>query len=215
MVHFNKNIKVKLTLSSRTYHHGDLKSALIQAAITLLKEKGIQALSLRTLASKVGVSHMAPYAHFKNKTELFQSIAAYGFKALGKKMEAVEKRDNPSKLILEYGTQYIEFAIANAPLYRLMLSQTQVTGPQAASSSAAHMSDELKSASRHPHFLLRDAFASLNIDKGALNIRAQGAWALVHGMSALIIDGHMIVPENMSIKNFLAAAVLQIPTQQL
>ena len=51
------------------YHHGDLKSALLNAAKRLIVENGIDALSLRSIATEVGVSHMAPYAHFKNKSE--------------------------------------------------------------------------------------------------------------------------------------------------
>lgn len=197
-------------VSSRKYHHGDLKTALINAANTLLKEKGIEALSLRTLASVVGVSHMAPYAHFKNKTELFQAIAASGFDGLAQRMEAVKAEQGASRLILDYGTQYIEFAIANAPLYRLMLSQTQVTGPQH-SDQVTHMSDELITASKRPYALLVNAFFDISQDKDMQNVRAQGAWAMVHGIASLLIDGHLNIPDHMNIKSFLAAASMQVP----
>ena len=90
----------------RSYHHGDLKSALIDAALQILDTRGIEALSLRALASEVGVSHMAPYAHFKNKTELFQAIAASGFQSLTRRMQAVQDENNAIELILNYGTQY-------------------------------------------------------------------------------------------------------------
>jgi len=196
---------------SRSYHHGDLKTALIDAAKQLLKEKGVEALSLRTLASEVGVSHMAPYAHFKNKTELFQAIAADGFNSLTERMEQVDIDQKATQLILEYGTQYIEFALANAPLYRLMLSQTQVLGPEGADGSDAHMSEELRAASKRPHKLLVDAFGRISKDKVTQNVRAQGAWSIVHGMSALLIDGHLSVPEGMSLKQFLATASMQMP----
>ncbi len=195
----------KHDVSHSRYHHGDLKAALISAAIHLLKEKGIEALSLRTLAAEVGVSHMAPYAHFKNKTELFQSIAAAGFRALAERMEAVPEELDASERILEYGTAYIEFAIANAPLYRMMLSQTQVTGPQKAQ-GATHLSDELKLASSYPYALLESEFARLINDDDLCAIRTQGAWSLVHGMAALIIDGHLTVPKGMPVKTFLAKA---------
>ena len=198
-------------MSQTKYHHGDLKAALLQAAARLLKEKGIEALSLRTLAAEVGVSHMAPYAHFKNKTELFQSIAANGFNAMAQRMEQVDPQLSAEQRILAYGTAYIEFAIANAPLYRLMLAQTQVTGPEKASKKAPHMCEELKQASKRPHDLLEQAFAELIADKNLRTIRTQGAWSLVHGMAALLIDGHLSVPRGMSIKSFLAKATLQMP----
>ncbi|MFY0640655.1 MAG: TetR/AcrR family transcriptional regulator [Bermanella sp.] len=197
-------------MSSSRYHHGDLKAALIDAANALLKEKGIEALSLRTLASMVGVSHMAPYAHFKNKTELFQAIAASGFNALAKRQEAVNTDQSAAYLILDYGTQYIEFAIENAPLYRLMLSQTQVTGPQQDMSTSNHLSDELKTASKRPYMLLMNAFALISKDKEAQNVRAQGAWAMVHGIASLLIDGHLNIPKGMSMKAFLAKASMQV-----
>jgi AcrR family transcriptional regulator len=202
---------VKKRVSSRNYHHGDLKVALIEAAGVLLKEKGIEALSLRTLASEVGVSHMAPYAHFKNKTELFQAIAANGFRSLANRMEDVDTDQKASVLILDYGTQYIEFAIANAPLYRMMLSQTQVTGPQNSPGASNHMSQELKDASKRPFTLLVDAFSEFAPDKGTQSVQAQGAWAMVHGIASLLIDGHLHIPDDMSIKQFLAVASMQMP----
>mgnify|MGYP000471436407 CR=1 FL=1 len=153
---------------------------------------------------------MAPYAHFKNKTELFQSIAADGFNALADRMEAVKKDQKASRQILDYGTEYIKFALDNAPLYRLMLSQTQIGGPEN-TDQADHMSDELKNASKRPYALLLDAFGELTDDKQIQNVRAQGAWSIVHGMSAFIIDGHLTIPEGMDIKTFLATASMQIP----
>ena len=62
-------------MRSKQYHHGDLKVSLIEAANTILLRDGADALSLRAIAAEVGVSHMAPYAHFKNKKELISSIA--------------------------------------------------------------------------------------------------------------------------------------------
>lgn len=199
-----------MSSSSRSYHHGDLKTALVASAERILNEKGIEALSLRTLAADVGVSHMAPYAHFKNKTELFQSIAAKGFNSLSLMLGQVDPEQKPEDLILIYGATYIEFALSNAPLYRLMLAQTQVTGPEKVSQSASHMSDELQQASKKPFALLRDAFSRIESDKKRQSIQAQGAWALVHGISSLLIDGHLHVPKGMSIKDFLSEAALKI-----
>lgn len=185
----------------RGYHHGDLKSALIDAALHILDTRGIDALSLRALASEVGVSHMAPYAHFKNKTELFQAIAASGFLALAQRMEAVQDRHQPLELILNYGTQYIEFAIANPALYKLMLSQTQ---------TAPEMTAELQQASKKPHALLVQAFEQLPPSNSPATIQAQGAWAMVHGLSALITDGHLSIPKGMTVKQYLAATSTQL-----
>ena len=71
-----------MSTSKQNYHHGDLRNALIDAGITLLAEKGIAGLSLRQLARKVGVSHNAPYMHFKDKETVLAAIASQGFEKL-------------------------------------------------------------------------------------------------------------------------------------
>ena len=187
--------------NTKSYHHGDLKKALIEAALNILDTRGIESLSLRSLASEVGVSHMAPYAHFKNKTELFQAIATSGFTSLAERMKDVNQGQSPLTLILDYGTQYIEFAIANPALYKLMLSQTQ-TIPE--------MTEELLVASKYPHKLLVEAFLQTSSSEVSASLRAQGAWAMVHGLSALITDGHLSIPDGMSVKDYLAATSTQI-----
>ena len=65
-----------------SYHHGDLRRALIDAAIPVLREKGVVGLSLRELAGELGVSHGAPYRHFRNKSELLEGIAIVGYREL-------------------------------------------------------------------------------------------------------------------------------------
>ena len=116
-------------MTSKQYHHGDLKVSLISAANIILQRDGADALSLRAIAAEVGVSHMAPYAHFKNKKELVQSIAEDGFVQMAVAMEAVaasltsKKSISPGELVLAYGACYLEFATTNPQLYRLMLGQ--------------------------------------------------------------------------------------------
>jgi AcrR family transcriptional regulator len=63
----------------KSYHHGDLAAALVQAGLTLVEEEGIEAVSLRAVARRAAVSHSAPYHHFATKAELLAAIAAAGF----------------------------------------------------------------------------------------------------------------------------------------
>ena len=67
---------------SASYHHGNLRQALIDAAVGALQTEGIEALSLRKLAKDIGVSHNAPYMHFEDKEALLAAIAEEGFKRL-------------------------------------------------------------------------------------------------------------------------------------
>lgn len=176
----------------------------------LIKDKGIDALSLRAIAAEVGVSHMAPYSHFKNKSELFRAVAAAGFIELGERMTQI-KQDlkDPKELILLYGAEYITFASHNPELYKLMLSQTH-PGKHLSAGNAALPEDEgeqaLQEASKKPYVLLRDGFARFQSNEHALKIQAQGAWAMVHGIASLVIEGHIVIPPETGIKNFLATA---------
>lgn len=228
-------------MSNKSYHHGDLKEALISSARKILSERGADALSLRAIASDVGVSHMAPYAHFKNKKALFKSIAAGGFRELSERMLVDSQGlSKPQDLILAYGATYVEFAIDKPQLYRLMLGQVENTGrrnqdnkslantsAKKSSTVTAHgsasaldisimkqeASTELEESSTRPFSLLQAAFAKANKggDEAQIKAQAVGAWAMVHGMAALIIEGHFSIPDNMSLKAFLTMTAVQTP----
>ena len=205
-------------MSSKQYHHGDLKASLVEAANKILLRDGADALSLRGIAAEVGVSHMAPYAHFKNKKELIQSIAEAGFVQMADTMEAVAQKLkakqnlSPGELVLAYGASYLEFATENPQLYRLMLGQVETTGRKSKKNEvvAAENADVINSpfmeSSKKPFILLREAFALRGDDDEKVKAQALGAWSMVHGMAALIIEGHIQVPAGTSFKHFLLAA---------
>jgi len=195
-------------VTQKKYHHGDLKAALLIAAERLIAVKGTDSLSLRNLASEVGVSHMAPYAHFKNKSDLFKAVATSCYLKLGQKLQEIQDQDNnPHELVLLYGVAYVEFATQNPQLYNLMLSQTH---PQKSKSLEEQPLTEidisLREASKKPFLLLRDGFTIKESDENKLNIHALGAWALVHGVSTLLNSGQIPKGKNFSIKQFLKTA---------
>ena len=158
-------------MTSKPYHHGDLKSALVDAACSLLKEKGADALSLRAIAAEVGVSHMAPYTHFKNKKELLQAVAAAGFDQLTEQLLKVKsKYSSPWELVLNYGVKYVEFAVANPEIYRMMLSQVDTGGRRnkmtesVAQHKAALTSPLLETSTQKPFKILRAALDKTDMD---------------------------------------------------
>ena len=202
-------------MCSKQYHHGDLKASLIEAANTILLRDGADALSLRAIAAEVGVSHMAPYAHFKNKKELISSIAEAGFVRMAETMETVayalksKETMAPGELVLAYGVSYLEFATANPQLYRLMLGQVETTGRKGKKLESEHhntLDHSNISSSKKPFILLREAFALRGDSAEKVEAQALGAWSMVHGMAALMLEGHIQVPEGTSFKHFLAAA---------
>lgn len=198
-----------------TYHHGDLKTSLITAANTILQRDGADALSLRSIAAEVGVSHMAPYSHFKNKKELIQAITTDGFKSLAIAMENDSKGlSKPEELILAYGTSYLEFAVQNPQLYRIMLGQVDSQGRRNRKETPSKpleptISIEQDGFTEGPYDLLKQAFARVYNDDAIVQAQAIGAWSIVHGMAALIIEGHIEVPKGTSLKQFLAKATLK------
>jgi hypothetical protein len=141
-------------------------------------------------------------------------VAASGFIELGNRMMQV-KQDlaDPKELILLYGVEYIEFASRNPQLYKLMLSQTH-PGKHLEANTDSHIPQEndlaLHEASKKPYVLLRDGFARFQKNEQNLKIQAQGAWAMVHGIASLIIEGHIVLDENVTTQQFLATASLGI-----
>src|SRR5262245_23167774 len=95
-----------------TYHHGNLKEALLTAGGELLEKQGIAALSLRETARLAGVSHAAPYRHFPDKDTLLAALAAEGFELLRQSLAARAAR--------EWGEGYVMFALAHPHRFRLM-----------------------------------------------------------------------------------------------
>ena len=111
-------------MTFNTYHHGNLKDALITAGLEILSEQGMEGLSLRKVAKKVGVSHTAPYNHFADKQALLAAISTAGheqlYQTLSSTFEAV--RASSSEIILEISWAYLQFALDDPGRFKLMFS---------------------------------------------------------------------------------------------
>jgi AcrR family transcriptional regulator len=105
----------------RPYHHGDLRRGLIEAAVALVTEKQDWAFSLREVARRAGVSHNAPYNHFADRAELLACVAAAGFEQVRARMQAaITKNMSAGNAMMAIARAYVDFAIENPALYRLM-----------------------------------------------------------------------------------------------
>src|SRR5512134_4066459 len=109
-------------MPSKSYHHGDLKNALIKAGVEILSKDGIEGLSLRKVAQRAGVSHNAPYSHFPDKQSLIAAISTEGFKQLYDELSAAIAlhKDNPRQLLLEGAWVYVQFAMSNTDTFNIM-----------------------------------------------------------------------------------------------
>jgi AcrR family transcriptional regulator len=152
-----------------TYHHGALRHALIAAARTLLDEGGANAVGLRETARRVGVSATATYRHFRDKDSLLAAVAAEGFRAFG---TALDDAARGSQSLSAMGRAYVEFALANPGLFRLMFGA------------------QIRERAKFPE-LTEAADAAFERLKAAATTEggAVAAWSLVHGLSHLLLDG--------------------------
>jgi AcrR family transcriptional regulator len=166
----------------KTYHHGDLREALITAAIGLLEEKGLSGFTLRQCARRAGVSHAAPAHHFATAADLLAEIAARGYErfvaALGKAADQTDA--SPLARLQAMGRAYVAFALANPAVYGLMFR----------SGAGSLQSPHLKTASTAAWQQLCDAVAAVLGTKRQDQViaKASAVWALVHGTTTLMLD---------------------------
>ena len=108
-------------MNEKPYHHGDLRTALMEKAIEMIDDMGVHALSLRKVAVACGVSHAAPYAHFANKEELLRDIEKHitGQFAAALKKSVKEVGETPEGLV-ELGCAFVMFFTRNRQYYNLI-----------------------------------------------------------------------------------------------
>jgi AcrR family transcriptional regulator len=171
------------------YHHGDLKTVLLDETARILREEGEEALSLRRLAANIGVSRTAPYHHFKDKQSLLCAVAEEGFERFNRAMDSAlvkgKKYDGPSAM-LEYVKSYVNFAVKNREYYDLMYGGNLWR--------SASLTESLVVSARRT---LRKDVEKVQAwqDRGVVARKldalrySQVAWGTLHGISRLSIDG--------------------------
>jgi len=176
-----------------SYHHGDLRRALVDAAIPLLRSGGAEALTLRAVAREAGVSQTAPYRHFADRAALVAAVAEDGFRRLRARLitavRAPAKATGKAQQTARGGLQalalaYVRFALDHPEEYRVMF------GSEVAASPA-----EEGSARQEVFALLRGGIAALQqqalVREGDASTMALSAWSLVHGLAMLALDGQL------------------------
>jgi len=177
-----------LGVPASPYHHGDLREALLDTAVAVVREQGPDGLALRDLARRVGVSHNAAYRHFAHRDDLVAEVAGRVMEGLVEAMQVrlskVRTRDpvlRARRRLAATGRGYVDFAVAEPGLFRLAFvsfSAEPVGGP---------------SVERDPMVLLREVLDDL-VSVGFLSTQERtGAeltcWSAVHGFSVLCVEG--------------------------
>jgi AcrR family transcriptional regulator len=162
------------------YHHGDLKAALMKAALLLIDRHGIKGFSLKDAAALAGVSTAAPYRHFADKDALLRVIQSEGFALFDASLTlAFERADTALVRITEMGVAYVRFAMEHPAHFKVMfsLSDNDEGGPGG--------------GSKNGFMLLVEAVAALypNATPETRNDLAVMCWSIVHGFAVLQMDG--------------------------
>lgn len=168
-----------------SYHHGNLKLALLDAAIAQIKDVGVEKLSMRGVARTVGVSQTAPYRHFKDKNHLLADIAAQAFTELYQRnFSLINPNASAMENIQAVAIDYLQFAKDNPEKYRLLFG-----------SSIENRSNynSLVEAGEQSFQLLIDqverGIARQEFISGCSLLLANTLWTQVHGAASLILDG--------------------------
>jgi AcrR family transcriptional regulator len=182
----------KTTSPKTTYHHGDLRQALLKAALVILKDQDVKNLSLRQVARQAGVSHTAPYRHFADRAALLEAVAEEGFIEFGCYLRKAVAQANaePIESLKATGEAYVRYALEHPTHFRLMFSYVP---------SCLTPGSTLPTTAQSTFQILVDVIASGQaagvIKAGNPNELAIGRWALVHGLAMLLLDGMLPDPQ--------------------
>jgi AcrR family transcriptional regulator len=179
---------------SRSYHHGDLRNALVEAAVAAARVNGPEAVVVRDMARTVGVSHNAAYRHFAGREDLLGAVAQVGLAGLAAAMiheldAAPRRRDRAERArqrLRAIGRAYVSYAIAEPGLFRTIWAAAHYPSmPSGAATAPVETAD--------PYLLLNAVLDEL-VEAGAIPASRRPysetvAWSAVHGLAMLIIDG--------------------------
>lgn len=167
------------------YHHGDLKRSLIDAGLDLVREVGIEAISLRQLAERVGVSTPALYHHFRNKEALLGQLGEAAIDAFDDAMTSAMHQPTEEDALSAFVLGYVRFARDEPALYELLFGRRIWSSNEAA---------DFQRKARHSFRLQSERLLQLQqlgvLPENANPLRlAQVAWATLHGLCCMYNDG--------------------------
>jgi len=172
---------------SRPYHHGNLRRALLDAALATIRSEGVEGVTLREIGARLGVSRTALYRHFADKRALLAAVATEGFRTLRQRLVAAWEDGGEGRAAFQaMGAAYVRFAVANPSHYRVMFGgfvDPDAEDPELAAEAAGAFQ------------ALVDALVTLQRDaivRGDETVlMARYVWAVVHGVAVLGIDGQL------------------------
>jgi AcrR family transcriptional regulator len=168
----------------KSYHHGELKQALVDAARALVKDQGESGFSLSDACRRAGVSTAAPYRHFADKNEILAEVAAQGFVDMTNRarIETSKHLTGAPERIVAIGRVYLTFAIGEPALFRMMFGMKP----------GVSQDDAVMACGRECFsYVVQEVISYCNANhiQGDAQMIALQLWTLVHGAASLTIDG--------------------------
>jgi AcrR family transcriptional regulator len=203
--HHSEEEPMTVADQSKPYHHGHLRRALLDAALQVLTEEGLAGLTLRAVARRAGVSEAAPYHHFASKAALVEALVVETLQQLAQALQeaAQAKAGTPLDRLVAVGVAYVRFALEHRAgfhiLYRPELRQLSHPMPD----KDDMVRSPIDRAGMAAYQVLLDAIvacqlAGIVVPGDPLPL-ALTAWATVHGLAQLLLDGVVveeILPQN-------------------
>jgi AcrR family transcriptional regulator len=181
--------------SKAAYHHGDLRSALLRAALELLEEGGASDLSLRAVARRAGVSPAAPYRHYADREALVSAVAAVGYRDLAERLAAAHPSPSTPDQLASVAIAYVQFALERPALFQIMFGEP-----------CDRDNDERVAATAAVSLYVR-GIVERTFPQADAEALATAIWALVHGLAFLHLDGKLDAPTPTAVAERVTAAV--------
>jgi AcrR family transcriptional regulator len=178
----------------RSYHHGSLRSALIDAGIALAREGGPDSVILREAARTAGVSHSAAYRHFADREALLAEVSRHARSELAAQMRTgVQRAADPISRLGAVGTAYVEFALTQPGLFRAAFGTHPTAGGQHKRDSSTTRKVEAQTDRAEPYEILGEVLDQAQsaglLDPDRRPGATIAAWSAVHGLASLLVEG--------------------------
>jgi AcrR family transcriptional regulator len=182
---------------AKPYHHGNLREALLKAALRLISEVGPNAFTLREVARRAGVSHNAPYRHFRDRDELMAAVSTEGYGELTRTMkEAAESGSSALARLKQAGLAYVKFALRRPEHFTVMFDAPASKPSEKVCFNPAKMKIKYPEAAEAAEESFRTLMALVEacqrervMPAGDTKALALLAWSMVHGIAKLAITG--------------------------